>query len=75
MNIQEVQNSENETFLGISRVFLHDFLKTFVGYFFKLFSVLFVAVNEENGKYSWILRSVINSNSSLFKEFKDLHEC
>ena len=90
VNAQERHNTENKTFLGISGVFLHDFLLLSFGHFFKLFVVLLIVVNEvKHSRISW---SVINfqgnfsfqgvssalemtfPSPALFKEIKGLHE-
>ena len=72
MNTQEAQNTENETFFGISRVFLYDFLQTFFACFSKLFYGFFTAVKEVNSKHSQISRSLINFQGKIliFKEFQ-----
>ena len=48
------------------------FFKHLFGYFFKLYVVLFIAVNEVNSKHSQISRSLINFQGkiSIFKELQ-----
>ena len=84
--MQEAQNIECEIFLGTCRVYMHNLLQTFFGYFFYIPFALFIALNEENSKHSQISTIPINCQGvssalektfqrpALFKEFKDTHK-
>ena len=72
MRTQEAPSTENETFLGISRVFSYDvfqaiLLDTTLNYF-----ALSIVVNEVNSKNSRISKSLINFSRKIliFKEFQ-----
>ena len=86
VNTQEAQKTENDIILGVSAVFLHDFLQAFFWIIFKIIFRVSIAVKEVNSTHSQISRGWINFQgvpSSVemtfeiqahFKESKDLHE-
>ena len=71
MNTQEDQNTEKETFLGISQVSLHGFLRLSFDYFSKLFHGLLLSMNTVNSKNSQISMSLIDFQGKIliFMEF------
>ena len=72
VNTQEAQNTENDIILGVSAVFLHDFLQAFFWIIFKIIFRVSIAVKEVNSTHSQISRGWINFQGKIiiFKEFQ-----